>query len=284
TYALAQDYQRAGLFDRAEKLLSELAAGGTYRIAALKDLVGLYELERDWEKAIAIHKELARIGKPEQPSAIAHYHCELAEAARASGDTAAAREHLRAARSDLKRFPRAALVRADVALDLKEPDAAVRLLVKVPLVSPQLAGEVLPRLVRALKAAGREDELAAHVAALASDGREVADAMAYAAILTGTLDAPPLLELARGFLGRDSGIAEIIAALHPGEAPLSDEALRRLAAAIRRQAQRSARFRCGECGFSSSGFFWQCPGCKSWDSLKPLSPAELAAPPGGRRR
>ncbi|MBS0374762.1 MAG: tetratricopeptide repeat protein [Proteobacteria bacterium] len=283
TYALAQDYQRAGLYDRAEKLLTELATGGTYRIAALKDLVGLYELERDWEKAIAIHRELARIGKPDHPSAVAHYYCELAEGARAAGDPAKARDYLRTARLEQRRFPRAALVRADVALDLHEPDDAVRLLSKVPVVSPQLAGEVLPRLVKALKAAGREDELAAIVAELGRDGRDVADALAYAAILTGTLEAPALLELARGFLAREPAIAELVGALLPeGTAP-SDEQLRRLAAAIRRQAQRAARFRCAECGFSSSGFFWQCPGCKHWDSLKPLSPTDLAGQVAGAR-
>ncbi|HUO81048.1 MAG TPA: tetratricopeptide repeat protein [Steroidobacteraceae bacterium] len=275
TYALAQDYQRAGLYDRAEKLLLELAEGGTYRIAALKDLVGLYEVEREWQRAIAIHRDLARIGKPDQPSAIAHYHCELAEVARAAGDTAKARELLRTARSELRRFPRAALVRADVALDLGAPEDAIRLLKKVPVQSPQLAGEVLPRLVRALKAAGREADLPAVVAELAGDGREVADALAYAAILTGALDSPALLALARGFLGREPAVAEIVGALLPEGAALEDAALVRLCAAIRRQVLRAARFRCGECGFSSSGFFWQCPGCKSWDSLKPLSPSDL---------
>jgi len=283
TYALAQDYQRAGLYDRAEKLLLELAEGGTYRIAALKDLGSLYEIERDWERAIAIHRDLARIGKPEQPSAIAHYYCELAEVARAAGDAARAREYLRTARGELRRFPRAALLRADVALDLADPEHAIKLLKRVPLQSPQLAGEVLPRLVRALKAAGREAELAQLVAELAGDGREVADALAYAAILTGTLDSPALLALARAYLGREPAVAEIVGALLPEGAALDDAALTRLCAAIRRQALRSARFRCGECGFSSSGFFWQCPGCKSWDSLKPLSPSDLAGRVGGAR-
>jgi lipopolysaccharide biosynthesis regulator YciM len=31
------------------------------------------------------------------------------------------------------------------------------------------------------------------------------------------------------------------------------------------------RFRCEECGFSSRKLFWQCPGCRSWSSVKPLA-------------
>ncbi len=30
------------------------------------------------------------------------------------------------------------------------------------------------------------------------------------------------------------------------------------------------RFRCDQCGFGSRKLFWQCPGCKSWSSVKPL--------------
>ena len=284
SYALAQDYLRAGLYDRSEKLLLELSQGGTYRIAALKDLSSIYEIERDWQRAIAIHRDLARIGKPEQPTAISHYHCELAEVARGKGEFALARELLRAARAEQRRFPRAALLRADVALEQGEPELAVKILRRVPLQSPQLAGEVLPRLVRALRAAGREAALAAVLAELAGDGRDVADAIAYAAIVSGELGSPALLALARDYVGHEPAVAETVQALVPGGVP-DDAALTRLCAALKRQALRSARFRCGDCGFSSASFFWQCPGCKSWDSLKPLTPSDLAGrPPGGRSR
>ena len=277
-YALAQDYLRAGLYDRAEKLLLELAEGGTYRIAALKDLSSIYELERDWDKAIAIHKTLARIGRPDHPTAIAHYHCELALQARAAGNLALARQHLETARAEQKRFPRAMLLAADVAIDERDPDTAVRLLRAVPLQSPQLAGEMLPRLVRALQAAGREADLAALLADLAGDGRDVADALAHAAILAGEVSSPALLALARDYVAREPSVAETVAALLPAGVP-DDEALKRLCAALRRQALRAPRFRCGDCGFSSASFFWQCPGCKSWDTLKPLTPSDLAGRP-----
>ncbi len=283
SYALAQDYLRAGLYDRAEKLLLELAEGGTYRIAALKDLSSIYELERDWDKAIAIHHKLARIGRTDHPTAIAHYHCEIAEAALAAGELDRAEQHLDLARAEQKRVPRAMLLAADLAIVRKDPADAVRLLRSVPLQSPQLAGEVLPRLVRALTAAGREADLAPLLADLAGDGKDVADAIAHAAILAGALSAPALLALARDYVGREPAVAETVAALLPEGVP--DEAtLRRLCAALRRQALRAPRFRCGNCGFSAASFFWQCPGCKSWDTLKPLTPSDLAGRPPGAAR
>ena len=282
TYALAQDYLRAGLNDRAEKLLLVLAEAGAYRIAALKELRAVYEREQDWQRAIAIHRELARVSKPDQPSAIAHYYCELAEGARRDGDLLAAREHLRAARAEQRRFPRAALCRADVALDLGDPELAIRLLRRVPAQGPALATEALARLVRALRAAGREAELPTIVGELTAEGRDVTDALAHAAIVGGELDSPALLALAREYVQSEPAVAEMVEALLPAGKP-DDATLRRLCGALRRQALRTSRFRCGECGFSSNGFFWQCPGCKTWDALKPLTPSDLAGRPAGRR-
>ena len=278
TYALAQDYLRAGLYDRAEKLLLTLSEAGTYRISALRDLCRVYEVEHDWEKAIEVHRVLAQVANPLQPLAIAHYWCELATVAMAEGDYPTARRHLAAARAEQRRFPRGALLRADLAVALGEPELALPLLKRVAIHHPNLAGEVLPRLVKALKAAKREDELAGTLKELAREGREVADSLAYAAIVADLLETPGLLDLARDYVTREPTVAEMVQALLPPGTQLAGPVLTRLCTALRRQALRAPRFQCVECGFSSTGFFWQCPGCKSWDSLKPLTPTELLAP------
>jgi lipopolysaccharide biosynthesis regulator YciM len=278
TYALAQDYLKAGLFDRAEKLLLQLSEAGTYRIAALRDLVRVFEIQRDWDRAITMHREHARVGNPPQPIAVAHYYCELAEVARGQGDLPAAREHLRAARREQKRFPRAALLRADVAIDMGEADLALRLLRRVLVQQPGLAIEVLPRIMKALRAAGREKDANAVLGEIAADGREVTDALAYAAIVAGELEAPALLTMARGYVRDERSVAEMLEALVPKDVELDDAALKRLCGALRRQALRTARFRCTECGFASTSFFWQCPGCKSWEGLRPLEPRDIGGP------
>jgi lipopolysaccharide biosynthesis regulator YciM len=282
TYALAQDYLKAGLFDRAEKLLSDLSRGGAYRLPALKDLVVIYELEREWAKAIEMHEELARSGRPDQAIALAHYRCELADVARREKDFEGAKALIKQARSGPRQFPRAALVRADVALDEGDAELALTLLRRVPVESPQLASEVLPRLVRALKLLGQEDALPTVLAQLAGDGHEVSDAIAHAAILAGATESPALLDVLRGYYTREPAIAELVQALSADRSP-DDAAVRALAQALRRQAQKIARYRCGDCGFSSSAFFWQCPGCKSWDTLKPLGPGEQGGALSGPR-
>jgi lipopolysaccharide biosynthesis regulator YciM len=278
SYALAKDYLGAGLYDRAEKLLLELSMAGSYRMAALRDLTQVYELEQDWLRAIEVHRELSRVANPSQPLAIAHYWCELAQAALIAGDYAQARTHLKAAHSEQKRFARGALLRADLAIVMNDTELALKLLRQVAVQQPALASEVWPRLLRALKTAGRSAELSTILLELADSGQVVADALAQAAILTDEIDSPQLQKLVRDYVYREKLIGEIVAAFLPEGEDIDVHALKRLCVAMRRQAQRAPRFRCSECGFSSTSFFWQCPGCKSWDSFEPLSPSEILAP------
>ena len=96
-FSLASDYLGAGLFDRAEKLFTELRSSPTMAESALRNLVDIYERQHDWNKAIEARRKLdSRTG--EKSVEVAHYHCELAESARRDGDMTSARRHLRNAR------------------------------------------------------------------------------------------------------------------------------------------------------------------------------------------
>jgi len=39
--------------------------------------------------------------------------------------------------------------------------------------------------------------------------------------------------------------------------------------AVTRAAQPLHRYRCAACAFEAQHYFWQCPGCLSWDSYPP---------------
>lgn len=40
------------------------------------------------------------------------------------------------------------------------------------------------------------------------------------------------------------------------------------------QPARQLRYRCEACGFSSHGLFWQCPGCRGWSTVKPITASD----------
>jgi lipopolysaccharide biosynthesis regulator YciM len=274
-YALAQDYLRAGLLDRAESILEELAAAGSHRMAAMRNLIRIYEAERDWPRAIKLHDELSTVGRPRQESAVAHYWCELAETARTEGRLEEALESLRKARFAQRRFPRGALIRADIAIEQGDMQLATDLLKGVVEQDAGLIVEALPRLVR-LARRGEEagDSLLAEVSRSRPDGwREIA----FAAIVGDSLEFASLEALVRRLFQTDETLAGLIRALGKDPATIDSRAVKELGAVLRRLAASTPRYRCAECGFSSTGHFWQCPGCKTWDSQRPLTRFDLVA-------
>lgn len=274
-YGLAQDYLRAGLLDRAETILEELAKAGGHRMAAMRYLIRIYETEKDWPRAIALHEVLARVGRPFQELAVAHYRCELAELARARADHEEAIAQLRQARAGQRRFPRSALIRADIAMEQCDPAHAVRLLSSVVQQDAGLIVEALPRLVRLARGAGDDgDRLVREVVASRPDGEAE---FAFATIVNDALDFPTLEALVRRLFETDETLSGFVRALGRDPAALDLRAVRQLAAVLRRLAAATPRYRCGECGFSSTAHFWQCPGCKTWDSQRPLTRFDLVA-------
>jgi len=264
---LAIDYLRAGLLDHSERMFQVLIASDTHRVTALRSLTRIYEQQRDWPQAIATHRQLAANGGPAQASAVAHYHCELAEAARAAGQIDEARGHLRAARREQRRFARAALVRAELAQAAGEYLLASRLLLIALKRSPVLLFEVLPRLQATCERLGNDEALNAVIEAWRRDRRRQTE-IAQALILTDVLKTPAALSAVREYVLGDSVLQQLIEPLLSGtEPPL--ETWRRMARVLARVLGRGPRYQCGECGFGSQAWFWQCPGCKAWDSLHP---------------
>ena len=89
---------------------------------ALENLCRIYEQEKEWEKAIEAGQALEQIGGRSLALQIAHYYCELAEAAIADKDYAAARSHVKNAQTGRPRTLRGALTRAHIARDMDDKE------------------------------------------------------------------------------------------------------------------------------------------------------------------
>ena len=95
---LAQDYMKAGLFDRAE-LAWKALAGSAFDTEARLALLTLHERSRDWRAAVDDAQKLERSsGTGSYASRIAHYWCEIAQESDAKGQAGDGDEAVRKAR------------------------------------------------------------------------------------------------------------------------------------------------------------------------------------------
>jgi lipopolysaccharide biosynthesis regulator YciM len=265
--ALAQDYLRAGLLDRAEGLFQQVSEVPRLRASALDALRLVYERQHDWQQALGVYRQLARLKAAPPRIVAAHYLCELAALAIERGDTVDARRLLREARAEASPFPRAALLRAQIAEHAAQPELAVRLLRQALTESPELLQEELPHLLKWVKPAARDAVLAELVAQAESRDFNELKRLVFAAIAADLVDAEPLRASIEKVFSQDPTLQAVWQA-----GPVQYQ---RTAHEIGALLAHAEKYRCSECGFSGRSFYWHCPACHAWDTFEAYAIVKL---------
>ena len=263
-HALALDYLKAGLLDRAEVALRKLE-GTSYEEEARLALLSIYERSRDWQHATDIASKLNSTGGASFSGRQAHYLCEQASSLLAAGDTAQAIVLLEQACSTAPTCARPLIDLAKVHLQKGQPQAAFDTLVKLDKAAPQ----AMPLAAGLLTTIAQSGNLHTPVAALLQSHYQRAPSV-------DVMDAIARLEKdpqasRQGFIKHLETETSLIAAARwvAGET-LSDPTQERSHQLVQRALDQATkplmRYRCAACGFEATQHFWHCPGCQAWDS------------------
>jgi lipopolysaccharide assembly protein B len=254
-FELALDYLSAGLMDRSERLLEQLAASREYRKAALDHLERVYEQQGDWANALKVFDQLPQPVQLERRRVAAHYLCELAEHALLQGDAERARTLLRQARAHDPELPRAEILTARMTELANDSSGALALYFKALETSPGLALEIIPRILKLAGQLGEGQDVLSELAdRLQRTGRVSGRQLAW---LLAT--ALPPQEMAR--------LPGVTGNLGAGVESAADATS--LGALLTRIGDAGGRYQCNDCGLNSVGWFWRCPKCRTWDSMRP---------------
>ena len=260
-HALALDYLRAGLLDRAELALQKLD-GTSFEEDAGLALLAVYERSRDWQQASAIAKKLGNIGKGNFDGRQAHYLCEQADGMVAAGDLDAATELLTKARqvaSDAGR-PMIDLARLDQRRN--RPDAAMATLKQLEKSAPQ----TLPLAAGLLVEIAQTTTLKPEVMELLKTNyqhTQSVDVMDALAKLESNPDTSRQI-----YITHLESEASLVAASRwvAGQAMGTGHQHQLVERALDLALKPLMRYRCAACGFEATQHFWHCPGCQAWDS------------------
>ncbi len=270
---LGQDYMRAGLFDRAENLFVELRETKLFPEQALQNLRVIYQQEKDWDRCLEVAEALERITGEPLALERAHYYCELAEQARALGDLPRVEALLGKAQAANRDLVRVTWLQAELAMERGDLAAAVRLFERVAGQDPELFGEVLPQLVACRERLGQGGELESFLEGLLAHHPDTVVLLALAdRVQQRAGDAVALHYLAEHVGPRPTlaGLLRMIRLAEASPQAASSELLPILRHVAERLAERRHRYQCAKCGFAAKTLHWQCPGCRSWSSIKPV--------------
>ena len=267
-HALAQDFMKAGLFDRAEEAYKALE-GTAFHTEARLALLTLHERSRDWRAAVEVAQKLEHSGTASFSSRIAHYWCEIALEADARQQPAEADEALRQAREAAPSSPRPIVLAGQRANSRGEHAQALKLWGELLTAHPTSFNLVTRDYATSALACG---EQAAALERLQALYRRTPTMDLLAAI--ATLDPAPAAQRQRllNHLQEQptlSAAQELLRQLTNDGAPLDANEAQSLRTAVSRAAKPLQRYRCAACGFEAQHYFWQCPGCLSWDSYPP---------------
>jgi lipopolysaccharide assembly protein B len=270
--ALGEDYMRSGLLDRAETVFSDLAKIDQRAPQALKHLIGIYQAERDWAKAIENATRFeAATGEP-MGKLIGQFECELAERERASGDTHAARASIARAYAADSTSVRAGMLEGRIEVDAGNDAAAIRAFERAARHDPDYLPEILPQLLPCYERVGDSPGARAFLSEMSEHYRGISPVLA----LTQLVEAEEGVGAARAYLAQQLKDRPSVR----GEAALIDLTLAEQAdsAATLQDLKhitdqllvRNPSYRCSRCGFGARSHHWQCPSCKEWGTIKPL--------------
>jgi lipopolysaccharide biosynthesis regulator YciM len=275
---LGQDYLKAGLLDRAEEIFDKLR-GSRRAEEAKRRLLEIYQLEKDWEKAVAIAAELPDFASQKE---IAEYQCELAAAEMIRARPEAAAGYLKSALERNRKCVRASLLQGDIAAQQGDLDEALACWQRIEQQDPGYLALVAGRLLDAFRRLERREE--------------------GLLLLRGYLERYPSLDLldvvfqlvleAQGpeaayGLVRDElkrnptllGLDKLIEARLLVSPPKSRADLDLAKGIVQGYTRRLARYRCGHCGFKARQFYWRCPACGGWESYSPKRTEEFDLTP-----
>jgi len=270
-YALAQDFMRAGLFDRAEEAYKALA-GTPFDTESRLALLGLYERSRDWRNAVDVAQQLEKSGTGSFSTRVSHYQCELAAEAEALGDLTTADAALAKALAAAPQSARPLLQRAQRLLRRGDATAALAAFHELAQRNPEGFARVAGEYVDCAQAAGQV-ELARQTLEPLYQRQPGIDLLRALATLDGVPvgQSPRLLAL----LKEQPSLSAAIELLDTPRTQWPEGTRAAVRDAVARTARPLQRYRCAACGFEAQRHFWQCPGCLGWDTFPPQRIEEL---------
>lgn len=272
--ALGQDYMSAGVFDRAERIFTEVVElGGSSEINSLHGLLAIYQQEKAWDKALNIVKKLETSSGSSMHAQKAHYYCEIALQALKSKIFDKAELAIRQALFVDRHSVRASLMLANLEINNSRYKQAIRALKSVPEQDPEFLTEIIEPLVHCYQKIDSMNECIEYLDYTLAKNPRASVIFVIGEYLRRKENIDVAIDFVSTQLSRHPSIRGlnklIYWHLESANGKVRDK-LHMLYDITGRFLENKPIYRCGYCGFGGKLLHWHCPSCKHWGSMKPI--------------
>ena len=272
-YSLAKDYLHAGLFDRAEVLFIRLNDKSEFTSESLKNLISIYEQEKEWSKAIEIAKKLNKLYYDDSlDMQISHYHCESAEEAIDEKNYDKAISRLNSVNSRNNKTLRIELIFAKLNAIQGYEKKAVDIYFNILKQNNYFVAEALPLVFNIFKNQNNLQEFDKKLNSVINQKPKISNLIAYTALASNIEYSKSIDNCIEDYIRSDEALSEFINVndIFQSELGIKDSSIKKIKHGLMVLANNNPRYQCNECGFSSQKLLWQCPSCKAWETQRPF--------------
>lgn len=269
---LAQDFQRAGLIDRAESLLINLLNSQIYGHEALKMLLLIYQQDKNWREAIDTTKKLSTSDYSYHIE-VAQFNCELAQEALIKSHYDKAIEYTATALEVNRKCVRANILLGETYFNQENYSAAIGTWQLIEKQNYNYLPLVIDKMFEAYVRMDQIKECLQLIKGYVTlfPNLNIHDFI-YRKLLNydtyeGTVDylrkimtAAPSSKVAALLI--DAQLNQLTTIEGKADAE-------RVKTLLLKYNDKLSSYNCGCCNFKSKTFFWQCPACYSWESISP---------------
>lgn len=267
---LGLDYMKAGLLDRAESIFLELEKEPTHRVNATKQLLDIFQQEKEWGQAFEYAKKLDGFDHAKNPVLLAHLCCEWAEDCEKKQDSKQAATLLKQAQRFDANCVRVNIIRARNSLSERDCKSALKSWENAYQQDPRFAAIYVKEIVECYDGINKPKQKINFLKQLLNKVSSVTVfQQLYLSIKNTNGD-----EAAAVFLKQTVEETPSLSSLRLMVTELGDrlEIDRSVLKAIESFDQEKTTYQCLNCGFDAVNVFWNCPSCKKWNTVEPHFP------------
>ncbi len=277
-YELAKDFHSAGLYDRSEKIFRNLSEFDSYALSCYEELVKLYEVTKDWDKAINIinKSDSVEINNHSKDLLISHYLSEISNNHFKDSEIERAivvsKKSLKISPISLRSYLQLGEYYSEI--DIKRSLQYYMQAIQIDIdFSKYIASKII-----SLTKSGNNNVIVMETLQLLSGDNKlpfIAEVYMYLLYEGDETKASSYIKRYHGKNDYDDFIINCTLASVSKNDMAKTPSFDNMIASYKKVFDKGFIFLCSSCGYKSNLLNWLCPSCNNWSTSKPITTVDL---------